>query len=311
MSVAPGSPVSVLSVADAEVAEWAAAQRELVLDLAEVAQRLGALGAWLGRAEGWGHRLALTEAAEISWWCGDRINSERLSLWAGMRLAGVQDDAQALVRAGWALRRLAGGPGPEMSGWRSGLGPFLGRQELRGQSALPELAALMERCEGLHPVVRAAVAFHGWRRAVDGPGGQVEAAVLAARIAAGSSGLVFAPLGLGVLPDGDAVVRLQGWLQGLGRAALAQMRHLERLEGWEADARARLADLSGRTPLRLVQVLVAWPMVSAPLAEAMSGAGRATVQRNLGLMERRGLIREVTGQGRYRLWTLRLGSGSA
>ncbi|KMK64466.1 helix-turn-helix domain-containing protein, partial [Puniceibacterium sp. IMCC21224] len=45
-----------------------------------------------------------------------------------------------------------------------------------------------------------------------------------------------------------------------------------------------------------------WPVVSAPMAETLTGASRAAVQRNLAWMETRGLIREVTGQGRYRMW---------
>jgi Fe2+ or Zn2+ uptake regulation protein len=38
------------------------------------------------------------------------------------------------------------------------------------------------------------------------------------------------------------------------------------------------------------------------MAEALTGASRAAVQRNLAWMETRGLIRELTGQGRYRMW---------
>ena len=38
------------------------------------------------------------------------------------------------------------------------------------------------------------------------------------------------------------------------------------------------------------------------MAEALTGASRAAVQRNLKWMEDRGLIREVTGQGRFRMW---------
>jgi Fe2+ or Zn2+ uptake regulation protein len=38
------------------------------------------------------------------------------------------------------------------------------------------------------------------------------------------------------------------------------------------------------------------------MAGALTDASRATVQRNLAWMEARGLIREVTGQGRFRMW---------
>ena len=63
-----------------------------------------------------------------------------------------------------------------------------------------------------------------------------------------------------------------------------------------------MAPLSGKTPPALRAVLTEWPVVSAPMAEALTGASRAAVQRNLAWMETRGLIREVTGQGRYRMW---------
>ena len=35
-----------------------------------------------------------------------------------------------------------------------------------------------------------------------------------------------------------------------------------------------------------------------------TGAHRATVQRNIDWMEEKGLVREVTGQGRYRMWRI-------
>ena len=60
--------------------------------------------------------------------------------------------------------------------------------------------------------------------------------------------------------------------------------------------------LSGRTPPALRAALTEWPFVSAPMAEALTGASRAAVQRNLAWMEERGLVREVTGQGRFRMW---------
>jgi Fe2+ or Zn2+ uptake regulation protein len=40
------------------------------------------------------------------------------------------------------------------------------------------------------------------------------------------------------------------------------------------------------------------------MAESMTGASRAAVQRNLAWMEAKGLTREVTGQGRYRMWRI-------
>jgi Fic family protein len=85
-------------------------------------------------------------------------------------------------------------------------------------------------------------------------------------------------------------------------ACLTAMRHLDDIEAWSARAEADMTALSGKIPRALRAVLTEWPLVSAPMAEALTGASRAAVQRNLAWMEARGLIREVTGQGRYRMW---------
>ena len=74
--------------------------------------------------EGWRLRLALIEAADLSWFAGDRIGRDRLALWISLRLSGVQDDTAALARVGWAVRRLTGGPGPEVD-----LAAFLDRRD--------------------------------------------------------------------------------------------------------------------------------------------------------------------------------------
>lgn len=66
-----------------------------------------------------------------------------------------------------------------------------------------------------------------------------------------------------------------------------------------------MSALSGKTPPALRVVLAEWPLVSVPMAEALTGASRAAVQRNVAWMEVRGLIREVTGQGRFRMWCIK------
>ena len=55
-----------------------------------------------------------------------------------------------------------------------------------------------------------------------------------------------------------------------------------------------MSTLSGKTPPALSALLTEWPVVSAPIAEKRIGASRAA----------RGLIREVTGQGRFRMWSI-------
>ncbi|KPP86908.1 MAG: HTH DNA binding domain [Rhodobacteraceae bacterium HLUCCA08] len=256
-------------------------------------------------------RNALIEAANLSWFAGDRIGPDRLALWISMRLSGVQDDTAALARVGWAVRRLTVGPGPEQD-----LSTFLDRRdpENLGDETEPFVDRasgwldLMGQANDLHPITRAAMGFHLWGLAGLGQhGDRMEAAVTAARIAASEGkGAVFAPLAMGgaggLRAGGPPTVRLARWLDGMETACLTAMRQLDDIEAWSARTVAEMASLSGRTPPALCVVLTEWPFVSAPMAEALTGASRAAVQRNLAWLEARGLIREVTGQGRFRMW---------
>lgn len=298
----------------AVIEDWAKAEGVHAARLARVAGRLGALDDRLLRGpEGWRHRLALIEAANLSWLAGDRVSSDRLALWISMRLSGAQDDPNALARVGWAVRRLTGGPGP-----KADLAAFLDRRdpeniedraerfEDRAGGWLDVMAAAAE----LHPITRACMGFHLWSLAGLGQhGDQIEAAVTASRIAAcDGSGAVFAPLAMGgaggLRVSGLPSERLARWLDGMNSAILTAMRTLDDIEAWTGRAENVMAQLSGRTPLALRRTFSQWPLVSAPMAEATTGASRAAVQRNMAWMEASGLIREVTGQGRYRMWSL-------
>src|SRR6056297_3459925 len=292
--------------------DWRKAEAGNAAHLARVAGRLGALDDRLLRGpEGWRHRLALLEAADLSWFSGDRVSSDRLALWISMRLSGAQDDPNALARVGWAVRRLTGGPGP-----KADLAAFLDRRdpkniedsaerfEDRAGGWLDVMAAAAE----LHPITRACMGFHLWSLAGLGQhGDQIEAAVTAARIAASEGkGAVFAPLAMGgaggLRAGGPPADRLARWLEGMETACLTAMRHLDDVEAWSARAEAEMTPLSGKTPRALRAVLTEWPLVSAPMAEALTGASRTAVQRNLAWREAHGLVRELTGQGRYRMW---------
>ncbi|WP_288951667.1 hypothetical protein [uncultured Paracoccus sp.] len=298
---------------EAEVLDdWRKAEAGHAARLARVAGHLGALDDRLKRGpEGWRQRLALIEAADLSWFAGDRISPDRLALWISMRLSGVQDDTAALARVGWAVRRLKGGPGPEVD-----LAAFLDRRDPKNLD--DEAEPFADRAGGwldltaqafeLHPISRACMGFHIWSLAGLGQqGDQMEAAVTAARVAAGEGkGAVFAPLTMGgaggLRAGGPPADRLARWLDGMETACLTAMRHLDDIEAWSARAEAEMTSLSGKTPRALRAVLTEWPLVSAPMAEALTGASRAAVQRNLAWMGAHGLTREVTGQGRYRMW---------
>lgn len=292
--------------------DWQRAEAGNAVRLARIAGRIGALDDRLKRGpEGWRHRLALMEAADLSWFVGDRISQDRLALWISLRLSGVQDDTDALARVGWALRRLTGGPGPEVD-----LSAFLDRRDPENMVDEAEPFAdraggwldLMAQAAVLHPITRACMGFHLWSLAGLGQhGDRMEAAVTAARIVASESkGAIFAPLAMGgaggLRGGGSPTDRFARWLDGMETAGLTAMRHLDDIEAWSVRAEAEISPLSGRTPPALCAVLTEWPLVSAPMAEDLTGASRAAVQRNLAWMEARSLIREVTGQGRYRMW---------
>ena len=277
-----------------------------------MADRVGALDDRLKRGpEGWRNRLALIEAADLSWFAGDRIGPDRLALWISMRISGLQDDTAALAHVGWAVRRLTGGLGPEVD-----LSAFLDRRDPENMADEAETFAdraggwldLMAQVTDLHPIIRACAGYHLWSLAgLRQQGERMEAAVTAARIAASEGkGAVFAPLAMGgargLRAGGSPADRLARWLDGMETACLAGMRHLDDIEAWSVRAEAEMSPLSGRTPPALCAVLTEWPLVSAPMAEALTGASRAAVQRNLAWMEARGLIREMTGQGLYRMW---------
>ena len=292
--------------------DWRKAEAGHAARLARVAGRLGALDDRLRRGpEGWRLRLALIEAADLSWFAGDRIGPDRLALWISMRLTGVQDDTAALARVGWAVRRLTGGPEPEVD-----LSAFLDRRDPENMADEAELFAdraggwlsLMSQATDLHPISRACMGFHLWSLAGLGQqGDRMEAAVTAARIAASEGkGAVFAPLAMGgagaLRAGGPPAERLARWLEGTMTACITAMRHLDDIDAWSLRVEAAMIPLSGKTPHALREVFNEWPLVSAPMAEDLTGASRAAIQRNLAWMAAQGLICEVTGQGRYRMW---------
>jgi hypothetical protein len=288
---------------------WREAEAALAADLAalafdhgRLAERIAAMG------QGAAQRLALAEAASLSWWTGDRIGADRLALWLAFRIGAAGADGEGLIRIAWAARRLSA-PVQTGLGLAALLAQGLGGTDRRDPAMLAEVAGVIEAAGALHAVTRGAALFHLWRALDERPDHLrgLEAAVLAARLSAGQGrGLPFLPLSLtgfgGLTASGTPERRLAGWIAGAHAAVLAALLALDRLSAWRRRAEAGIAGLSGRTPARLVACLAAHPILAAPIAEAETGASRAAVQRNLDLLQARGLIREVTGQGRYRAW---------
>lgn len=287
---------------------WLAAQGALSGDLAGACLAFGRLDARLaGAGEGMRLRLALQEVADLAWHAGARIGLERLALFVALRV-GAGDESALLGQCAWGVRRLTGTmPVLERgAGGRDGLAAFLG---FEGDAVL-DLAATLDGIDMLHPVTQAAFLFHAWKMAgAERAAKEIEGGVMAARHAGArlGRGALFLPLALGsgtaFRGQGSVEARLAAFFRGAEQATLAALMQIERITDWQRRALEVLQDRSGRTPRELVDVFARWPLVSAPMAEAQTGASRAAVQRNLEMMTQRGMIWEITGQGRYRIWT--------
>jgi hypothetical protein len=286
-------------------AQWRAAQADCAPELAQAAFRFGLLSARLSALpSGYVTRLSLIEAAELSWFAGDRVSPARLSLWLSLRASSATDDAAALSRAAWAQRRLSAGPPPDAQGWALGLPAFLGRNP----ATTADLADLLDRGTGLHPLVLAHLAFRAARLVADTEAAPLEAAVLAARIAAADPAAApFLPLAFAgdraLRATGPVADRLRLWLAGAETATRAMLAHLDRLALWEARALSAASTTHARA---LVAACASRPQITAADAAALTGASRATAQRQLASFTSTGLLRELTGQGRFRVWTAAL-----
>lgn len=295
----------------ADPAEWAAAEAGIAHDLALLAHDHGRLSERLrAMGEGPTERLANAEALAFGWWTGDRVAADRLALWLSLRIGATGDDAGEFTRIAWAARRLAA---PNMG---DDPAAHLGDSQHRMGNLPLEVGDVLSALDQLHPVTRGCAAFHLWRGLDDRPDHLrgIEAAVLGARIAAGraaqTASLRFLPLAQagfgGLAASGPPARKLAIWVTSAHQAVLASLMMLERLSLWQDRARAATEDLSGRTPGRLIDCLMRHAMVSAPLAQSGTAASRAAVQRNLDLFQKRDLVREVTGHGRFRVWTTQL-----
>lgn len=309
---AEDAPAPQLPRGPAAASAWKAAEGALAGDLAELAFDAGRLAERVARAgAGAVQRLALAEAASLSWWTGDRVAADRLALWLSYRIGATDAGAAGLIRTAWAARRLAAPAASARPGGEAAavLAQVMG--EGRAEAGLvADVAAALEPLSGASAVTRGCALCRLWLSREDRPDHLrgLEAAVLGARLAVGQGGgaLPFLPLTLAgfaaLTAGGPPEARLAGWIGGAHRAVLSALMTLDRLAAWQAGALAATADLQGRTPARLIAALAAHPMLAAPQAAAETGASRAAVQRNLDALAARGLVREVTGQGRFRVW---------
>ncbi|WP_299847815.1 MarR family transcriptional regulator [uncultured Paracoccus sp.] len=305
---------------------WRKAEAACAGPLARAAQAMGQVDGVMQMIEGADlvaairRRLALNEVGMMLWAQGCPIAPDDLG--RDQMDAGADLDLDGLRLGRWALRRLEGqGKLDDLRGFlglhavaRTGFagvdGPRLTGAEF--DAAATEFAGFMAPISDLHPITRAASGRALWRLCDLSPEGNlVESAVWAARhMAASSSALVFVPLGSAgrrVWPlGGSPADQLARWCEAVA-AGSAEARHLVlRLLDWQDRAGRALSRVKGDNAGRVIIALAAAPQALAMDLAERTGCSRDTVERMLTRLQAAGLVRDVTGGLRYRLWTAML-----
>lgn len=307
-----------------EVGDWCAAEGCEAAALARAAMALGRLDGALavtpeGQRAGALTRLAMAETEVLLWAVGTPLAPEDLGRDLMDVPAHVEPETLRLAR--WAVRRLQG------RGRLDELRDFLGLQRVEqgaGGSGLlrpagAEFDAAAREFEGrmaevakAHPLTQAAYGLALWRLSDLSPEGQeIEAACWAGRwMAADCVALAFAPLGHHGRPvwsaGGPPVERLGRWYRAVEQGAEAARQQFARLSGWSARAEVAVARIKGDNPARIIAALTAAPVLTTAMVEQAAGISRDTAERLLARMAAMGLVREITGAKRFRLWAAML-----
>ncbi|MFV0514793.1 MAG: hypothetical protein ACK5MY_14385 [Jhaorihella sp.] len=301
-----------------EPAAWRAAEAEQYRALLSAVQAVARFAERLHASpEGLAGRLALLSVSAALRAEGIWFGPEQIALYRALRL-GAGDMARDLARATWAVRRLEAGAPPQ-----DGVREFLGRSEVHDAQTAPgddrpvggELDALgrawaagLAMLSDCHPLTRAAFGFACWRAEGITPWEELLEATVAAQVVGAEGMAPFLPLSEGARfqrhdPAAGAGARLAAFYGAVEAGALRAALELGRMSLWRDRARDATAGLSGRTPPLLIGALLRYPAMSAELAAQETGVSRASARRNLNLFSDHGLIREITGQDRYRFWT--------
>lgn len=297
--------------------EWLREQGRHAAELAAAAMAIGRLDE-LVAAMGPGAigRLAALEVEAMLWSSGTPIRREDI----GRDLMGARagSDLGAMRLARWALRRLEG------QGALDDLRGFLGlhRADLPGipAEAAPRTMGVafddaaagfrqwMEQIAPAHPITRAGFSRRLWRLSELSPEGVVlEPATWAARhMAKGCTALPFVPMGSFGRPlwqgFADGPDSLIAMIRATRDGATAARALLYRLRDWGTAARNATASIKGDNPARIIAALLAHPLATTEMVENAAAISRDTAERLLARMAAMGLVREVTGTRRFRLW---------
>lgn len=306
---------------------WRKAEAHAAGALARAASALGALDALAEDAPWLPIRLALIEAESMLG--AQDIELRREDIGRDLMAAWSGADAAGLTEARWSIRRLVpaeGGPLPPRRPVLSDLRLFLGLHRSAGAVVADapfsrpcgedfDAAALgftqsIERLNQCHPLTQAAAALPLWRLAgLSAVENVIEPATYAAILASdGLTGIGFAPMarqGREIWRRGGSITaRLTGFYDAIRFGAIEARDELRRLRHWRADSLRKVAVLKGGTPARLVEIALTRPLIGTEDAERALGMSRDSAERGLARLEAMGLLREITGRGRYRLWAV-------
>ncbi|MEM7744850.1 MAG: helix-turn-helix domain-containing protein, partial [Pseudomonadota bacterium] len=173
--------------------------------------------------------------------------------------------------------------------------------------------AAMDTLQNTHPLTRAAAAFALWRgMGLSDLDTLLEPGVIAARVAAAGArgGLSSVPLSDGAprlgQAGGHAPMRLENWLLAVAETAAHAQMQLDRLEAWHARAIDRAVEMKGKGAPALLAFAAARPVLSArDVAKALT-VTPVQARTLLNRLEALGLLRELTGNSRFRFWTAAL-----
>lgn len=302
--------------------DWLRAQNAHSGLLARASGAVGRLDATLAAMtqearDGAIRRLALIEIESMLWAQGSPLRREEIGRELMDARAATDLDAMRLAR--WGLRRLEG------QGRLDDLRGFLGlhRQEAAGLAeslaARPVGAAFDEGgaeyldahagLDGIEPIARAPALLMAWRLAdLSAPECLTEPACWTGRdMAAGCEALTFVPLGRAGrrvwIDGGPAEQRMGRHLEAVLQGTIEARRELKRISDWAERARRATDRIKGDNPGRVIAVLAAHPLMTTAMVETTTGISRDTAERLLARMQDMGLLREITGARRYRLWT--------
>lgn len=301
---------------------WRIAQSANAAALADAAMAVGRLDQLIAalpqdRQRGAITRLALSEVEAMLW--GQATPLRREEIGRDLMEARASTDLDAMKQARWAIRRLEGQTS------LTNLRAFLALHRAEGDhlpSALNgrptgrdfdesarEFLAVTDRLTDLHPIARACPARIAWRLAdLSAVEDLIEGAVWTGRaMAEACEALTFLPLGRHgrrVWLDGNAPAeRMTRHLDAVMQGAIEARRHLSHLSLWAEQARAATSTIKGNNPARIIDALLTQPLMTTAMVEEHAGISRDTAERLLQRMQNDGLVREVTGTRRFRLWT--------